>query len=184
MAKTEPERYRIYAPHTEWVPNYNDPPPHGKYKVCWYPLYKQGKYPRKHLEYPTRQKALEAISSIGDPKIFKSRKMPKQQPLTKTQQSLLTHLNKIGYDSCYSTLLHSQYSIPYHRMNNFMGGIRNFLPLVDRGLVALEIGINPHTGEQTCTVAALPWVMKYHDRFKTWPSPELIKSMKGVLCQK
>ncbi len=181
MTETEPERHRIYGPHTSWCPNYNNGPPHGKYKVYWKPLHKQGKCHRKYLEYPTRQKALKAISNIGDPKIFKVRKMPKQQPLTETQQSLLTTINRRGYDSCYNILRYSKYSIPWHNMKNFMGGTINFLPLVDRGLIALKIGINPRRGgTRTCTIAALPWVMKYHERFKTWPAPELVKEMRGT----
>ena len=169
--QTETGRFRIYTPHSEkrYLGHKYGSSYSYEIQVSWKPL---------GGEYSTRQKAIDEMNrkfKRGDAKV---RKLPSLKPLTELQESVLAYLRYVGYDSCYSTLINSKYSIPKNR-NHFMGGMGPMIPLQKRGLVAFKIGVvNPHRkGKRTCTVVALPWVHKYHDRFRTWPSPELIQEM-------
>jgi len=161
----EPEtgRFRIYTPHTHRIWNTPD-----ELTVLWKSIGK---------EYTTRQKAVAEMNrrfKKGDAKV---KKVPDLKPLTEKQKSVMAYLKHVGYDSCYSTLINSQYSIPENR-NNFMGGTGPLQPLKKRGLIQFKVGINPHRGgKRTCMVVAVPWIIKYHDRFDNWPSMELIKAM-------
>ncbi len=132
---------------------------------------------RTETEYPTREKALTAARRKYHPIPTRVRKLPDHGPLTKNQKSVMAHLNKIGYDSCYNTLMKSKYKTD---SKDFMGGTGPMISLEKRGLVAFKVGVvNPHRkSKATCTIVAAPWIIKYYNRFDNWPPQGLIQEMK------